>query len=80
MIEESEINKGLVYMMHGLGCNKEEPSIVAIAESFKKNDYIVMRFDTRNTFGESEGKFENFTLTGSIQDLEDIISWSENQE
>lgn len=54
LIEESQNSKGLVFVMHGLSGNKEELHIQAIAEAFKEQDYSVIRFDTTNTFGESE--------------------------
>ena len=80
LIEESQNSKGLVFVMHGLSGNKEELHIQAIAEAFKEQDYSVIRFDTTNTFGESEGQFEDATVTNYYEDLEDVIEWSRKQK
>ncbi|PJA84158.1 MAG: hypothetical protein CO145_02055 [Candidatus Nealsonbacteria bacterium CG_4_9_14_3_um_filter_37_13] len=79
VIEESKNQKGLAFMMHGLGGFKEQPHIKTIANAFKKKGYTVVRFDTTNTFGESDGKYENATTTNYYEDLEDVISWAKSQ-
>lgn len=79
IIEESNESKGLVFVMHGLGGNKEQPHIKVIAKVFEKNKYTVVRFDTTNTFGESEGNYEDATITNYYEDLEDVINWSKTQ-
>lgn len=71
--------KGLAFIMHGLSGNKEQPHIVAIADSFREKGYTVVRFDTTNTFGESDGKYENATVTNYYEDLEDVIGWAKLQ-
>ena len=71
--------KGLAIVMHGRSGGKDEPHIATFARAFLNNAYTVIRFDTTNTFGESEGKFEDVTLTGFYEDLEDVISWSKMQ-
>ncbi len=75
LVEESEENKGLGFIMHGMGYNKNEPCVATVAESFRENGYTVARFDTTHTFGESNGKFENATFTNYYEDLEDVINW-----
>ena len=65
--------------MHGLGGFKEQPHIETFAESFFELDYTVIRFDTTNTFGESEGNYENATVTNYLEDLEDVIEWAKSQ-
>lgn len=76
---KTEQPKGLAFVMHGLGGNKEEPHIITFAESFKEAGYTVVRFDTTNTFGESDGKYEDATLTNYYEDLEDVIAWAKEQ-
>lgn len=66
--------------MHGLSGNKEQPHIVTMAEAFKEKAYTVIRFDTTNTFGESDGQYEDATVTNYYQDLEDVINWSQKQK
>ena len=80
IFEEAETPKGLAFVMHGLGGYKEQPHLEAITESFKENKYTVVRFDTTNTIGESEGNFEDATITNYYEDLEDVIKWSGAQK
>lgn len=79
MVEESENQKGLVFIMHGLGGFKEESYLETVAKAFKEKDFTVVRFDTTNTFGESDGNYEDATLTNYYEDLEDVIKWSSTQ-
>jgi len=80
IVEKSENQKGLVFVMHGFGGFKEQPHIKTIADSFKEKGYTTIRFDTTNTIGESDGKLELATLTNYYEDLEDVIGWAEKQE
>jgi len=80
IIENVPNPKGLVFIMHGLGGFKEQNHIQAFAQSFQENNYTVVRFDTTNTFGESDGKYENATTTNYYEDLEDVIKWAKNQD
>lgn len=78
-IDIAKPQKGLAFIMHGLSGYKEQPHIVAMAEAFRENGYTTVIFDTTNTFGESEGNYENATTTNYYEDLEDVIKWSESQ-
>ncbi len=75
----SDDAKGLVFVMHGLGGDKEQPTILAFAEAFKEKGFTVVRFDTTNTFGESDGNYEDATVTNYYEDLEDVIAWGKKQ-
>lgn len=79
IIEASKNQKGLAFVMHGLGGFKEQEHIVNLANAFKEKGFTVVRFDTTNTFGESDGVYENATTTNYYEDLEDVISWASNQ-
>lgn len=80
LVELSEVPKGLAFVMHGLsGCKEREP-IQTIAEAFKEKGFCVVRFDTTNTFGESDGKYEDATTTNYYEDLEDVINWGKSQQ
>lgn len=79
IVEEAEDQKGLAFVMHGLGGFKEQDHIVTFANAFKKRGFSVVRFDTTNTFGESDGKYEGATITNYYEDLEDIIAWAKDQ-
>lgn len=78
--EELASQKGLTFVMHGLGGFKEQPHIQTIAEAFKEKEYTVIRFDTTNTIGESSGRLEIATVTNYYEDLEDIIQWAQTQK
>jgi pimeloyl-ACP methyl ester carboxylesterase len=72
--------KGLVFVMHGLGGFKEQPHLQTFLKSFQEEGFTTVLFDTTNTFGESEGDYENATTTNYYEDLCDVIEWSKSQE
>jgi len=80
LMEENPDAKGLVFVMHGLGRFKEQDHIQTFANAFKENNYTVIRFDTTNAFGESEGKYEDATITSYYEDLEDVINWAKDEK
>ncbi|MDO8490349.1 MAG: alpha/beta hydrolase [bacterium] len=80
VLEKAEDQKGLAFVMHGLSGNKDQPHIATIAEAFKQKGYTVVRFDTTNTFGESDGKYEDATITNYYEDLEDVVEASTLEE
>ncbi len=71
--------KGLAFVMHGLGGFKEQPLIQFFADAFLENNFTVVLFDTTHTFGESEGLYEDATTTNYYEDLEDVINWAKTQ-
>lgn len=79
IVEQAENQKGLAFVMHGLGGFKEQSHLEIIAEAFLEKDFTVVRFDTTNTFGESDGKYEDATITNYYEDLEDVIAWAVEQ-
>ncbi len=80
IIEQPKNPIGLAFVMHGLGGFKEQKHIKTFAKACKNNQYTAIRFDTTNTLGESDGKYENATITNYYQDLEDVIKWSKKQK
>jgi len=80
LVEKLDNPKGLAFVMHGLGGFKEQPHIEIFAKAFRDNNYIVVRFDTTNTFGESDGDYADATVTNYFEDLEDVIQWSKSQD
>lgn len=80
LIEENPNAKGLAFVMHGLGGFKEQDHIQTFADAFLENDYTVIRFDTTNTIGESDGQYEDATITNYYADLEDVIEWAKDQD
>ncbi len=79
LVEGTENKKGLAFLMHGLGGFKEQPHLQVMADAFLAAKYVVVRFDTTNTYGESEGNYEDATTTNYYEDLEDVISWASSQ-
>lgn len=82
MVDETPNQKGLAFIMHGLGGYKEQPHVQAFAKSFKDNDFTTVLFDTTNTLGtgESGGNYEDATVTNYYSDLEDVINWAKKQK
>jgi uncharacterized protein len=76
IVEISNPQKGLVFISHGLSGDKDQRHIQTFAEAFKEERYSVVRFDTTNTFGESDGNYEDATTTNYYEDLEDVINWA----
>ena len=70
--------KGLAFIAHGRSGFKEEPHIQAIADAFIESHYSVVRWDARDTLGESDGNIENATPTSYFEDLETVIAWSQS--
>lgn len=79
IVEKSANQRGLAFVMHGLGGFKEQDHIQTFAEAFREKGFTVVRFDTTNTFGESDGNYENATTTNYYEDLEDVINWAKSQ-
>lgn len=79
LVENQKRPRGLAFVMHGLGGLKEGPMEQAVAEVFGAANYTVVRFDTTNTFGESDGRYEDATTTNYCEDLEDVIAWAKTQ-
>jgi putative redox protein len=80
LFEKQEKQRGLVFVMHGLGGFKEQPHIEAFAQAFKEKGYSAVRFDATNSFGESGGDYQDASVTNHLQDLEEIIDWAKNQQ
>ncbi len=70
---------GLAFIQHGLGGFKEQVAIVATVNTLLENDYIVINFDSTNSVGESEGKYEDATMQLHYEDLVDVIEWAKTQ-
>lgn len=80
LVERAENQRGLAFVMHGLSGNKEQSHIATFAQAFSDKGFTVVRFDTTNTYGESEGAYEDATMTNYYEDLEDVIAWAKTKE
>lgn len=80
LVEQTPNQKGLAFIIHGLGGHKEQSHIQTFTESFLESDYTVVRLDTTNSFNKSGGNPEDATLTNYYNDLEDVIKWGKSQK
>lgn len=81
VVEDTQVNGKLAFVMHGLGGNKEEAHIRVMVEAFLEDSYTVVTWDAVHTFGESKGGlYEDATVTNYYADLEDVIEWSKKQD
>lgn len=77
LVDQPEGNaRGLVFVLHGLGGRKELEHIAAMKDAAIGEGLVALRFDMRDTYGESEGKYEDATVTSYYEDLEDVIAWA----
>jgi len=80
VVEGLETPGKLAFVMHGLGGHKDQGYIRAIVEALLETGYVVVSFDTTNAFGESDGDYEDATVTNYYGDLEDVIKWASMQK
>ena len=80
VIDVQKNQKGLAFIMHGLSGFKEQGHIKTFAEAFISKGFTIVLFDTRNTFGESQGNYEDANITNYFEDLEDVINWAKKQK
>jgi len=71
---------GLAFVMHGLGGKAHQPHIQGMVDVFFANGFSVVSFDTTNSYGASDGQYEDATVTNYYADLEDIIAWASHQD
>jgi pimeloyl-ACP methyl ester carboxylesterase len=79
LLDEGLPQVGLAFVMHGLGGFKEQDQIKTFSEAFSEKDFTVVRFDTANTIGESDGSYEDATVSNYYEDLVDVIEWAKGQ-
>lgn len=80
VVNVNENKKGLVFLVHGLGGYKEQKFFEESSRCLYELGYTVVRYDSTNTFGESDGEYENATTTQYLNDLEDVIAWSKDKD
>jgi len=79
LLNEVKNPDGLAFVMHGLGGFKEQKHLQVMVGAFLENNYMVVRFDTTNSLGESDGVYADATTTNYYEDLEDFINWAKQQ-
>jgi len=65
-----------VILCHGFTGNKIESNklFVKLARKLCHEDFVVLRFDFRGS-GDSEGEFENMTISGELSDLSAAVGF-----
>ena len=69
----------LAFVQHGLSGHKGQIMVRRPIEAFLQNGYTVVSFDSRFSFGNSDGPLENATLSSFIADLQTVIDWAKEQ-
>jgi len=80
LLDIAKPQKGLAFVLHGLGGFKEQLHVQIMADAFKDAGYTVVNFDAINSLGESNGNYEDSTVTTHLQSLLDVIDWAKTQE
>lgn len=80
LLEKSDKQVGLVFVIHGLGGSKEQKHIKTLAKAFREKNLTVVSFDTRHSLGASDGDYSDANPTNTCQDLEDLINWAKTEE
>lgn len=75
--EGSSVNGTLVFC-HCFTCSKDYKLLVWLAKEMVQKGYRVLRFDFTG-LGGSEGDFQDSTLSTDVQDLVEVVNWSERQ-
>jgi len=74
ILTESKRNDFILVMAHGFSSNKNTKNFVLLAESLDKTGIPSLRFDFFG-HGESDGLFENITITEAVDDILQAISY-----
>ena len=68
----------LVILCHGFSGNCQSQLFDDIAKNLQQNGIATLRFDF-NGHGKSDGQFQDMTVLNEIEDLKDVIRWSQEQ-
>lgn len=71
-------SKLAVILCHGFTSNKDSSKYVALEPILNQEDITTLRFDFYG-HGESEGKFENITISEAVDDILEAITFLEEQ-
>ncbi len=77
---ENAVCGRLVFVQHGLSGHKGQVMVRRPAQAFADNGFTVVTFDSRHSFGESDGSLESATLSSFVEDLKTVISWAAGED
>lgn len=63
-----------VVLCHGMESTKEGTKHQALAAKLTDRGHVCLRFDF-SYVGESEGRFEDITISGEVEDLGGVVDW-----
>lgn len=69
-----DVTKPIVILVHGFSSNKNTTNFVKLASILNDNQITSFRFDIYG-HGESEGDFENITITEAVDDISQAIKF-----
>ena len=79
VVERSDKDRCLAFIAHGLGGFKEQLHIKAFNRALRAAGCTTVRWDARDSIGESEGKIEKATFNSYWEDLKEVIGWARKQ-
>ncbi len=74
ILHESKKSNKLVIACHGRVCTKDEHFYPELCKKLEENGFSAFRFDFSGN-GESEGKFEDSTITKEIEDIKSVVDF-----
>ncbi len=69
----------LAFVQHGLSGHKGQIMVRKPLQAFVDNGFVVVSFDSRHSFGASDGRLELATLTSFIEDLHTVVNWAKKE-
>ena len=76
---ETAVPGRLAFVQHGLSGHKGQVMVRRPVQAFADNGFTVVSFDSRHSFGASDGNLELATLSSFAEDLETVIRWAEGE-
>lgn len=73
-------SRGIAFVAHGFGGNKEDNNILSLAKTFNDHKYSTIRFDATNSTGQSDGDLVYANPSTYRDDLFDVIMWAKTQK
>lgn len=76
-------NKGkgrLAFIQHGLSGHKGQVMVRQPVKAFIDNGFVAVSFDSRHSFGDSDGSLEFASMSSFVEDLETVVKWASHQD
>jgi uncharacterized protein len=76
--DDNSTSTPIIILAHGFSTNKNSTSIVALSENLNRKEIATFRFDFYG-HGESEGKFEDITVSEGVDDILSAVKFLKAQ-